>query len=123
MIPHAAALARLYLNRDGHRVLAAATGPEGLRQARAERPDLIVLDLMLPGLDGLELCRALRAESDVPIIMVTARVEEKDRLAGLEMGADDYVSKAVQSSGIGGPGQGGIAPLGPAWRRKAAAAI
>ena len=91
--PHTVGLVQLYLNRDGHRVLAAATGPEGLRQARAEQPDLIVLDLMLPGLDGMELCRALRAESDVPIIMVTARVEEDDRLAGLELGADDYVAK------------------------------
>ena len=91
--PHTVELVRLYLNHDGHRVLAAATGPEGLRQARAEAPDLIVLDLMLPGLDGWEICRALRAESDVPIIMVTARVEERDRLTGLELGADDYVVK------------------------------
>lgn len=91
--PHTVELVRLYLNHDGHRVLSAATGPDGLRQARAESPDLIVLDLMLPGLDGWEICRALRAESDVPIIMVTARVEETDRLTGLELGADDYVAK------------------------------
>ena len=91
--PRAVELVRLYLAHDGHRVLSAATGPEGLRQAREEQPDLIILDLMLPGLDGLEICRALRAESDVPIVMVTARVEEEDRLAGLELGADDYVTK------------------------------
>ncbi len=91
--PHAVELVRLYLAHDGHRVLSAATGPEGLRQARETRPDLIVLDLMLPGLDGLEICRTLRAESDVPIVMLTARVEEEDRLAGLEFGADDYVTK------------------------------
>ena len=91
--PHAVELVRLYLNHDGHSVLSANTGPEGLRRARESRPDLIVLDLMLPGLDGLEICRALRAESDVPIVMLTARVEEEDRLAGLELGADDYVIK------------------------------
>ena len=91
--PHAVELVRLYLARDGHEVLSAANGIDGLRQAREAQPDLIVLDLMLPGLDGLEICRTLRAESDVPIVMLTARVEEEDRLAGLEFGADDYVTK------------------------------
>lgn len=86
-------LVRLYLSRDGYKVLAATDGLEGLRLAREARPDLVVLDLMLPGLDGMELCRILREESEVAIIMLTARVEEEDRLAGLEMGADDYVTK------------------------------
>ena len=86
-------LLRLYLGRDGHKVLSASDGREGLRLAREARPDLVVLDLMLPGLDGMEVCRALRKESDVPIVMLTARVEEEDRLAGLDLGADDYVTK------------------------------
>lgn len=91
--PHATELVRLYLANDGHQVLSAATGPEGLARARESHPDLVVLDLMLPGLDGLEICRELRAESDVPIVMLTARVEEDDLLAGLGNGADDYVTK------------------------------
>ena len=91
--PHTVELVRLYLNHDGHQVITAATGPDGLRQAQEQQPDLILLDLMLPGLDGIEICRALRAQSDVPIIMVTARVAEDDRLAGLDLGADDYVTK------------------------------
>lgn len=88
-----AELVRLYLNRDGHRVITAYEGNEALRLARESRPDLIVLDLMLPGIDGLEICRTLRAESDVPIIMLTAKTTEEDRLAGLGLGADDYVTK------------------------------
>ena len=91
--PNTVELARLYLARDGHKVLAAADGIEGLRLAREARPDLVILDLMLPGLDGIEVCRILREESEVPIVMLTARVEEEDRLAGLDMGADDYITK------------------------------
>lgn len=86
-------LIRLYLNRDGYRVLAAYDGTEALHLAREKRPDLIVLDLMLPGLSGLEVCRTLRDESDVPIIMLTAKTTEQDRVAGLNLGADDYVPK------------------------------
>ncbi len=86
-------LARDYLERAGFRVLSAADGNAALAAARRERPDLVVLDLMLPGMDGLDVCRTLRRESDVPIIMLTARVEEADRLIGLELGADDYISK------------------------------
>ena len=82
-----------YLKRDGHRVLTAADGEEGLRIARERKPDLVVLDLMLPKMDGMQVCRALRAESDVAVIMLTARVEEEDRLKGLEVGADDYITK------------------------------
>ena len=86
-------LVSLYLGRDGHKVLSAADGVDGLRLAREAKPDLVVLDLMLPRLDGMEVCRALREESDVPILMLTARVEEEARLAGLDLGADDYVTK------------------------------
>ena len=86
-------LVKLYLSRDGYKVLTACDGIEALRLARESRPDLIVLDLMLPGLDGLQVCRTLRRESDVPIIMLTARTAEQDRLIGLDQGADDYVTK------------------------------
>lgn len=86
-------LVKLYLNRDGYRVLTAYDGIEALRQAREGHPDLIVLDLMLPGMDGLEVCRTLREESDVPIIMLTAKTTEQDKLTGLDLGADDYVTK------------------------------
>ena len=86
-------LVKLYLNRDGYRVLTAYDGVEALRLARESHPELIVLDLMLPGIDGLEVCRTLRGESDVPIIMLTARTTDQDRLTGLNLGADDYVTK------------------------------
>jgi two-component system alkaline phosphatase synthesis response regulator PhoP len=86
-------LVKLYLNRDGYRVLTAYDGIDSLRLARESRPDLIVLDLMLPGMDGLEVCRILRDESDVPIIMLTARTTDEDKLTGLGLGADDYVTK------------------------------
>lgn len=86
-------LVTLYLNRDGYRVLAAYDGVEALRLARESRPNLIVLDLMLPGIDGLEVCRTLRNESDVPIIMLTAKTTDQDKLIGLGLGADDYVTK------------------------------
>ncbi len=86
-------LVKLYLNRDGYRVLVAYDGIEALRLARETRPDLIVLDLMLPSIDGLEVCHTLRDESDVPIIMLTARTTDEDKLTGLGIGADDYVSK------------------------------
>ena len=82
-----------YFQRSGFRTLVAFDGATGLAMARRERPDLVVLDLMLPGMDGLDVCRALRREGDLPIIMLTARAEEADRLVGLELGADDYVVK------------------------------
>ena len=91
--PHTVEVVQLYLRRDGHKVISAADGLEGLRLAREAHPDLVVLDLMLPGMDGIQLCRLLREESEVPIVMLTARVEEEDRLAGLDLGADDYVTK------------------------------
>ncbi len=86
-------LVKLYLNRDGYQVLTAYDGVEALRLARESCPDLIVLDLMLPDIDGLEVCRILRHESDVPIIMLTARTTDQDKLTGLGLGADDYVTK------------------------------
>lgn len=86
-------LVRLYLNRDGYKVLTAYDGVEALRLAREGHPDLIVLDLMLPGINGLEICRTLRTESDVPIIMLTAMTTDQDKLTGLDLGADDYVTK------------------------------
>jgi two-component system, OmpR family, alkaline phosphatase synthesis response regulator PhoP len=88
-----AAIARDYLTRAGFTVAVAADGASGLEIARQKRPDLVVLDLGLPRLDGLEVARALRRESDVPIIMLTARVDETDRLRGFEVGADDYITK------------------------------
>ena len=91
--PKISELCRDYLRAAGYSVLTAADGPLGLALARRERPDLVVLDLMLPGMDGLDVCRELRRESSVPIIMLTARVDETDRLVGLELGADDYLTK------------------------------
>lgn len=86
-------LVKLYLNRDGYKVLTAYNGTDALRLAREVHPDLIVLDLMLPGIDGLHVCRTIRNESDVPIIMLTAKTTEQDKLTGLDLGADDYVTK------------------------------
>ncbi|MBD0290550.1 MAG: response regulator transcription factor [Thermoleophilia bacterium] len=81
------------LERDGHRVVQARDGEEALERFRAERPDLVLLDLALPKLDGLEVCRRIRAESSVPILMLTARDDEIDKVLGLEIGADDYITK------------------------------
>ena len=91
--PRIAEIARDYLERAGFRVDVAGNGADALAFARARRPDLIVLDLGLPHMDGLDVTRALRKSSRVPIIMLTARVEERDKLIGLEIGADDYVTK------------------------------
>ncbi len=84
---------RYNLEREGYTVLSAADGVQGLELARREQPDLLILDIMLPRLDGFSVCRILRQESDMPILMLTARQDEVDRIAGLELGADDYVSK------------------------------
>jgi len=81
------------LEKDGYRTLAASDGPAGLDTARREKPDLVILDLMLPKMDGLEVCRILRKEMTVPILMLTAKSEEIDKVLGLEMGADDYLTK------------------------------
>jgi DNA-binding response OmpR family regulator len=84
---------RRYLERDGHRALAASNGRDARTMIEGETPSLVVLDVMLPGEDGLSLCRWIRSSSDVPVILLTARGEEADRIVGLEMGADDYVTK------------------------------
>ena len=86
-------LVRLYLTKEGFRVESAGNGREAVEKAALIRPDLVVLDLMLPELDGLEVCRRLRKDSNVPIIMLTARSDDVDRIVGLELGADDYVVK------------------------------
>lgn len=86
-------VARAYLEQAGFRVLLAETGPAGLELALREQPELIILDLNLPGMDGMEVAARVRAESDVFILMLTARTEEADRVAGLRIGADDYLTK------------------------------
>ena len=86
-------LLRLYLEKDGYQVLVAHDGRQALDLTRQRRPDLIVLDLMLPTVEGLDVCRILRAESHTPIIMLTARTTEDDKLLGLDLGADDYITK------------------------------
>lgn len=91
--PEIAALLRSYLERDGHRVVAAADGEAALREVETATPDLVVLDLMLPRLDGWEVSRRIRSLMPVPIIMLTARDREEDKIRGLELGADDYVTK------------------------------
>ena len=82
-----------YLNREGFTVVVEHDGPSGLARALAWLPDLVVLDVMLPGMDGLAVCRALRAQAPIPVVMLTARAEEDDRVAGLDLGADDYLAK------------------------------
>ena len=91
--PRVARLARDYLEKNGFRVTTAADGQSALTTARREKPDLVILDLLLPTIDGREVCRILRRESDVPIIMLTALSEEIDQVTGLEIGADDYITK------------------------------
>ncbi len=86
-------LAQMYLEQEGYTVISATDGSVAYRQIINDQPNLIVLDLMLPGMDGLEICRRVRAESDVPIIMLTARSDDIDKIVGLELGADDYLTK------------------------------
>lgn len=91
--PRQAEVLRRYLTADGHRAIVVHDGRSALDQARRLRPDLVVLDVMMPGLDGLHVCRTLRRESDVPVLMLTARTTEDEMLLGLELGADDYLTK------------------------------
>jgi len=91
--PKVVRLTRDYLEKNGFRVLTAGDGQSALTTARREKPDLVILDLMLPNIDGREVCRILRRESDIPIIMLTALSEEIDQVTGLEIGADDYITK------------------------------
>ena len=83
----------LYLNRAGYDIVTAADGLQGMQQMYSQRPDLIILDVMMPTMDGWETCRRIREISDVPVIMLTARGQESDRVMGLKLGADDYVAK------------------------------
>ncbi|MET9832200.1 response regulator transcription factor [Streptomyces sp. NPDC006385] len=123
-----------YLDRAGYAVDRADDGPTALTRAAAHRPDLVVLDLMLPGMDGLEVCRRIRGQGPVPVIMLTARGDEDDRILGLEVGADDYVTKpfsprelvlrvesVLRRSGPAAPGPHRLAAAGltvdPAARR------
>ena len=95
--PHIREIVSAYLTRDGHTVSAAADGPSALTQARADLPDLVVLDVMLPGRSGFDVLRDLRAEgSSAAVILLTARDDVIDRVAGLEIGADDYVTKPFE---------------------------
>jgi DNA-binding response OmpR family regulator len=91
--PQIVEICRDYLKAAGYDTVTASNGAQGVSLARREKPDLIVLDLMMPEMDGLDVCRTIRRDSDVPIIMLTARVEETDKLIGLELGADDYITK------------------------------
>jgi len=91
--PNIVELARMYLEKEGYRVESASNGATALEQIQTHEPALIVLDLMLPEVDGFEVCRRTRAKSDVPIIMLTARDEDVDKIVGLELGADDYLTK------------------------------
>jgi DNA-binding response OmpR family regulator len=91
--PKQANLIRVYLEREGHSVLVVGDGRTALEQARVRHPDLVVLDVMMPQVDGLDVCRILRGESKVPILLLTARTTEDDMLLGLDVGADDYITK------------------------------
>ena len=86
-------LITLYFEKAGYEVMCAGDGSDGIEIVRSDKPDLVILDLMLPGMDGLDVCREIRKFSNVPLIMLTAKVDEVDRVLGLEMGADDYVTK------------------------------
>jgi len=91
--PKLVELLRVYLERDGYRVRTAADGRQALEALRDGQPDLLILDLMLPEVDGLEVCRVVRAQMDIPIVMLTAKTTERDKIIGLDLGADDYVTK------------------------------
>jgi two-component system alkaline phosphatase synthesis response regulator PhoP len=91
--PQIVQIVKAYLEKAGFRVVTAADGRQAVSIFAREKPDLMILDLNMPGMDGLDVCRAIRRESDIPVLMLTARVEETDRLIGLELGADDYVIK------------------------------
>jgi DNA-binding response OmpR family regulator len=91
--PNIVELTKLYLEQEGYQVEAASTGEEAISKNSSMNPDIVVLDLMLPDIDGFEVCRRIRAKSDVPILMLTARKEDVDKIVGLELGADDYLTK------------------------------
>ena len=105
-------LLRLYLEREGYTVLEAENGVEGIKKWKSDKPDMLLLDVMMPVMDGWAVCREIRAESDVPIIMLTAKGETADRVSGLEMGADDYIVKPLEMPEV-------IARVRAAFRRMA----
>ena len=120
---------RAYLEKDGFRVYVAENGSDGLALAERHQPDLIVLDLMLPDISGEEICEEIRGRSDVPIVMLTAKASEEERVGGLVAGADDYLVKPfsprelvarVQGGAAAHRGSGDAARGGPALRRRAA---
>ena len=117
-----AELIRMYLEREGYGALLAHDGRQALDLARQRAPDLIVLDLMLPVVEGLDVCRILRAESQVPIIMLTARTTEDDKLLGLDLGADDYVTKPFSPRELVARVRAVLRRGGPAQRGEPAAA-
>src|SRR6266849_6408564 len=92
-------LATMYLEQEGFRVISARDGQAALDRVKADRPSLVVLDLMLPKIDGWQVCRKIRADSDLPILMVTARDDDVDKIVGLELGADDYMTKPFNPRG------------------------
>ena len=104
-----ASFVSLYLKNAGYDVRTAATGLDALAQAEAQAPSLVVLDLMLPDIDGIEVCKRLRQSSDVPILMLTARDEDVDKIIGLEVGADDYLTKPFNLARARRPHQVGAA--------------
>lgn len=120
-----AALMRSFLEREGHAVVVAPDGRVAVDEVRRRRPDLVLLDWMMPQLDGGDVCRVLRAESDVPIIMITARTSEDDQLLGFDLGVDDYITKpysmrqlvarvraVLRRSGVAGAGRAAVVELG-----------
>ena len=133
---HIRELCTLYLENEGYQVIAASGGEAAVELAARKHPDLVVLDVMMPGMDGLEVCRTLRKTSDVPILMLTARSDEIDRIVGLELGADDYMGKPfnprelsarvkaiLRRSESGAPRQRGAVTVGPLtidWQRREA---
>ena len=117
-----AELIRMYLEREGYAALLAHDGRQALELARQRSPDLIVLDLMLPLVEGLDVCRILRAESRVPIIMLTARTTEDDKLLGLDLGADDYITKPFSPRELVARVRAVLRRGGPAQRGEPAAA-
>ena len=112
--PRITRLVRDYLDRAGFRVLEAADGHTALETFHRHRPDLVVLDLGLPGVDGLDVIRRLRGTSDVPIIILSARSDETDRVVGLELGPDDYRGETVRPQGSSSPGSGRFSDV---WRQ------
>jgi DNA-binding response OmpR family regulator len=114
-----ASLITLYLEREGFAPLTAGDGAQGLHLARRHRPDLVILDLMIPEIDGWEVCRRLRQHSEVPVIMLTARGEEIDRVAGLTLGADDYVVKPFSPRELMARVKAVLRRTSPAGRRTA----